>query len=163
MSEKIETNTFKGKSSVELDREENKNEKNGDSDKSSVSNLISSNTKKQQNKNKEERDLVSENSVASDSESNESSTLQKILMNSNKGNTVSFINSLSSKIKPKNNSDTDVQYFSLYSIFNLLLQINIYSSNQVNSEEEAKKQTVPMKQKRWNELSAKEFNMPLID
>ena len=165
MSEKIDSNTNTNRASADLDREENKheNDKNSDSDKSSVSNSISSHTKKQQSKKEEDKHSASDNSVTSDSESNESSTLRTMSMNSNKGNIVSLINSLSSKIKPKNNADTDIQYFSLYSIFNLLLQINIISSHQVNSEEEAKKESVPMDQKRWNDLSAKEFNMLLID
>ena len=165
MSEKIDSNTNTNRASADLDREENKheNDKNSDSDKSSVSNSISSHTKKQQSKKEEDKHSASDNSVTSDSESNESSTLRTMSMNSNKGNIVSLINSLSSKIKPKNNADTDIQYFSLYSIFNLLLQINIISNHQVNSEEEAKKESVPMDQKRWNDLSAKEFNMLLID
>ena len=82
MSAKIESNTFTRKVSVELDREESKNKKRSDSDKSSVSNSISSNNKKQQSKKEEEKNLVSDNSVASDSESNESSSLRKISISS---------------------------------------------------------------------------------
>jgi len=64
-----------------------------------------------------------------------------------KGNIHSFISSLSLKLKPRANTEADIQYFSLYSIFNLLLQININSSERMTEEEEKKCEGIAMENK----------------
>lgn len=50
-------------------------------------------------------------------------------------------------LRPRSNADADIQYFSLYSIFNLLLQINIKAADQRSKQEEAKLEMIPMEDK----------------
>mmetsp|Transcript_18227 Transcript_18227/g.20968 ORF Transcript_18227/g.20968 Transcript_18227/m.20968 type:complete len:290 (+) Transcript_18227:1805-2674(+) len=141
--------------------------KENDLERQEVENSVSENHKnenKEENKNKTENEKEKEdnksNSINSESDSEDSSSEKSMSMIGTKGSIHSFINSLATKLKPKTNSDSDIQYFSLYSIFNLLLQMNINSAETEKNEE---RDNIPMSQKSWNDLSIKDFNMMLIN
>ena len=89
----------------------------------------------------------SNSSSSSETSSDKSSSERSGSSIRNKGNIHSFISSLSLKIRQRNHADADIQYFSLYSFFNLLLQININSGNKVSAEEEKRMEEVAMADK----------------
>ena len=134
-------------SDLDRDEESKKSAKSDTKKKNSVE------VKEEEKKSEGDLNKIEENkSETSSSETSETSSDQSSSDKSNspigsKGNIHSLVSSLSLKIKPRNNADADIQYFSLYSIFNLLLQTNINAADKPTAEEEEKMEAIPLEKK----------------